>query len=234
MIGSLHSKSHNARQFSLDGTAREICVPSDRRTGIIIAPPVRGTVYIGNDSSITVGNGIPIKSIDQPLYLGIENVGDMVKRGLWAVGNSTIGDVGGQVVAYEANRASAAAPGAAAASIAPAATNHIRVESIHANVNVNEVANFTFNDSALTTYVDGFCMQSINYGFNPPLVIPTGLTAVLTIAQSATSTAAYASVIGKEYFGASTLVTAVNLTVVEIFACDYTPNVDQIMANMRG
>lgn len=234
MTELVHTRSSASRQFALTTVAREIVSPSDRRYGIIIAPPARGTAYIGGDATITAGNGIPVKAIDGPLYLCRDAVGDLVRRGLWAVGLPAMGDTPeGYILKRRAN-GSDVPPNAATATMTPAAGNHVRVSGIHGSINIVEDFQWSLSDTAPTTYFVGHSVGSISLSFDPPIITTTTLGAILRINQGATSTGAWANIWGAEYLGPSTVNTAVNLTVVEIFDCDYRVNPEQIMRNLQG
>lgn len=234
MTASPHVKGYSSRQFALTSTVREIVGPSDRRYAVIIPPPVRGTAYLGGDNTVTIGNGIPLKSTDPPLVLTIDIAGDLVRRGIWAVGAAYMSDVETSPLLQKTSYVNQAAPGTASTNIAPAAGNHIRVAELNCSVNANEPFLWEIHGSGGVTVAYGWGVGGIGRNFIPQLRIPTSETAIVTATQSATSTFAIANIIGYEYSGVSTINTTVNLSVIEVFSCECKDDIAGILSNLRG
>ncbi len=213
-----HTKSFAPRQVLLTSAPQEILSPSDRRYAVIIAPPAQGVAYIGADPSISIGSGIPLYFDSQPLVLIRDVVGDLVRRGLWAVGLNSFGANRDFVT----NKITASSNGAGlvAVTLVCPASSYIEVDGIACSVNKDEITNLALTDAAPLTYVNLDYKQSFAMIFNPPLFATAGANVFFQSAASATSTQTSVNVWGRTVISPTGLSNPLNLSIIEIFDCD--------------
>lgn len=189
----------------------------------MIPPPTNGASFIGMDDTISTGNGIYLPSNGHPLFLCLDQVGDLVKRGLWAVGDISGNGVFGYSGRFLRNSAKVANPNPALATIGPAAGEFVVVTGIITSVNVNEKYLWSLVDSGHGVIFEGFGYGSEIQQLPYPIVIDDGFTADLTVNQGTTSTLAVAGLIGLAV-KQSSFPAIVNQTIVEIFRCSCAKN----------
>src|SRR5271157_1228402 len=72
---------------TLTGSSQEIFGPSERRYAVIVGAPQMGDVWLGADSPAVQFAGYHLRGGNKPLYLGRDQVGDLIKRPWNALGD---------------------------------------------------------------------------------------------------------------------------------------------------
>lgn len=218
-----HTKSFASKQMLLTATAQEIMSPSDRRYAVLIPPPIAGTAFIGVDSTITTGNGIAIPSNGQPLFLTRDTVGDLVRRGFWAVGLAAYGENARFTTGYLRSLNQGAGP--LVATLVCPAGQYIEVDGWEYSANKNEIGTYTVADLTPANLMVAYCMESETVSLVKPLRGAAGQNVKITGQPTATSTDITVGIWGRTVLQPVGLSAAMNLTIIEIFDCD-CPNID--------
>jgi hypothetical protein len=75
----------NRLNTSVTTSIKAIVSHAPNRYAIIFMPPSSGTISINCDSGVAVGEGISIPAGGAPVILKLGDVGDLVRRGFWAI-----------------------------------------------------------------------------------------------------------------------------------------------------
>jgi len=74
-----------------DPPPRQIVGPSERRVALLFSPPVGQSFYtLGNDPSITLGNGMNLASSASPLLITWELFGDAVHKPWFGIASDAL------------------------------------------------------------------------------------------------------------------------------------------------
>lgn len=75
----------NRLNLSVTTAAKAIVSHAPNRYAIIFMPPASGTISINVESTVAAGEGISIPAGGAPVILKLTDVGDLVRRGWWAI-----------------------------------------------------------------------------------------------------------------------------------------------------
>jgi hypothetical protein len=84
----MDSRGCVAHYITLSSTDQEILGPSDKRLGVIVAPPNWGCVNLGWDSPAVAQGSFPIRADHHVLAFFKDQFGDLVNRSWHAIGNA--------------------------------------------------------------------------------------------------------------------------------------------------
>lgn len=229
-----HTRAFASRQRTLTAVAQEILSPSDRRYAVIIPPPVQGTAFIGADNTVSIGNGIPLWQDMQPLVFVRDQMGDLVRRGLWAVGLAAFGENKRYTTNYL--RSGATGAGAQIASLVCPAGQYIEIDGWAYGINVAEIGNYVVADATPLNHVDNYAVGGLVVSLDKPLRAAVGRNVTITGSPGATSTRTAVAIWGRTLQGPVGLSFSLNLTVIEIFDCSCPdPTIEELVGKtMKG